>query len=214
MKKIILMYMVLSGALLTGCSTKTTITWQEEVPLNTGETLLIERSIVWAKTGSYGAPTGGMNPTSDKSLKFSYRGRNYEFTDNLLYGWIAISPSTGLPVIIGNPVYWNWNLDNRYACSVPHYVQMVPDATGKKWSWPTQIEPWLYGLPANILYTYPQFKETRKALYTSADRAARDPSFYFKPHPELARIDPNFSTKDCPSKEFLERNPTINLKKK
>jgi hypothetical protein len=197
--------------LIAGCSKK--ITWQEEVLLNTGETLVIERAMLWAKTGSYGAPTNKMNPTSDQSLKFTYKGRPYEFTDNLLYGWIAISPASGVPVIVGNPDYWHWDLDHRYACAVPHYVQMVPDSTGKKWSWPIRIEPWLYSLPANVLYHYPQFEETKKALYTKEDREARDRSF-FKEHPEKAQIDPNYSSKDCPSAESLRIPPKPEWTKK
>jgi len=34
---------------------------------------------------------------------------------------------------------------------MPYYVQLVPDITGQRWSWPDQIEPWTYGLSANLL---------------------------------------------------------------
>jgi hypothetical protein len=208
MKNFIWACVVVFGLLLAGCTRPVKITWQEEVLLNTGETLLIERSIVWAQTGSYGAPTTAMNPTSDQTLKFSYKGTQYEFTENLLYGWIAISPATGRPVIVGDPVFWQWAFKNDYACTSPSYVQMVPDATGKKWSWPSRIEPWLYLLPANVLFMYPQYKEDRKQLYTRADREIRDKVFTLE-NPQTLMIDPTYVTKDCPTTDYLKRNPKM-----
>jgi hypothetical protein len=68
---------------------------------------------------------------------------------------LAISPSRHLAISPGqSPVLvapasnkgWDWNHD--YSCASPHY-QFVPDETGTKWTWLTEIQPWLFGMPHN-----------------------------------------------------------------
>ena len=54
-KKPLLMALVALAALqLSGCSR--TVEWEEEVPLNTGETIWVHRSMPWVYKGGFGNP--------------------------------------------------------------------------------------------------------------------------------------------------------------
>jgi len=83
---------------------------------------------------------------------FNWRGKPYRFDLDAGIVLIAISPQ-GYPVLVGEGDYWN--LIGKYPCTIPLYVQFVPDATGRNWTWPPQIEPWLYNLETYLLFAIP-----------------------------------------------------------
>jgi hypothetical protein len=200
MKKIILMCMVLSLSLLASCSESARWRkWQEEVPLNTGENIVVSRSQKWTMRSSYGAPSLKLRPSSENTLEFDYKGVKYAFSGNLQVGFIAISPILNRPVIIGHPGSFGWDSRNSYFCVVPHYVQLVPDATGKKWTWPERIEPWLYGLPKNIMGAAPGNSEPDGKTYSASERDLRD-RHYLQNAPYAAKIDPTYKQNGCISR--------------
>lgn len=181
-----------AGALalvLTACTR--TVTWEEEVPLNTGETIWIERSMPWEIRGSQGNPYDlGMRPTRDQTIRFKYRSRQYVYTGRADVRWIAVSPITKEPVLVAPASSYGWDVQNHFTCTVPHYVQLVPDATGQRWSWPEHVEPWLFDLPANVMAVIPALKEQRQRRYTHADIARRDgPSLLRNPSSSHLRRD-------------------------
>ena len=180
---------------LSACSR--TVTWEEEVPLNTGETIWIERSMPWEVRGSQGNPYDlGMRPTRLQTIRFKYRSKEYVYVGRAGITWIAVSPSTKEPVLVAPASSFGWDSEHSYLCTVPHYVQLVPDATGKQWTWPEHVEPWLFGLPANVMAVIPALKEHRQRRYTRADIALRDgPSLAL--NPPAARIQPDYRESGC-----------------
>lgn len=191
-KSLVGLWMVLS---LTACSR--TLTWEEEVPLNTGETLVLKRAMEWRLQGGAGNPFNfGMRPDVDKQvLEFRYRDKDYVYSGGAAVGWIAISKE-GLPVLVATPADWGWAVQNHYYCIVPFYVQFVPDATGRRWTWVRPIEPWLYGLPYNVLASFPKLDENVKQRYVVADRVQRDTMFRLQ-QPERTMITPDYKSRSC-----------------
>ncbi|HWI80422.1 hypothetical protein [Ramlibacter sp.] len=179
----------------SGCTR--TITWEEEVPLNTGETIWIERSMPWAPLGSQGNPFDiGMRPTREQTIRFEYQHKNYRYTGRADVAVIAISPLTRIPVLVAPASSYAWDQQNSFTCAIPHYVQLIPDASGSTWTWPQKIEPWLYNISANVMASLPRLNEDRKQRYTRADRASRDVihNADFAPR---ARIDPSYKEGSC-----------------
>jgi hypothetical protein len=187
-------------ALLAACSK--TVTWEEEVPLNTGETIWVQRSMPWVYKGGMGNPFDmAMRATGEQTIRFKYRDKEYIFTGVSQVLWIAIAPS-GQPSLVADPVFsgWNYQYETAYYCVIPYYVQFVPDITGKKWTWPEKIEPWLYGLQANLMVVVPQLSEKRKGRYTKQDRDERD-ARYRREAPNKYHINPSHDGNgDCPKK--------------
>lgn len=198
-KKLVQILLILTGAMqLVACSK--TVEWEEEVPLNTGETIWIQRSKTWVYKGGFGNPFDmAMRPTGEQTIRFLYRGTDYRFSGRVMVGWIAISPDKK-PVLVGIPGAFGWHSENAYYCVTPYYVQFVPDKAGTKWTWPEKIEPWLYNLSANVMASTPQLKEERQAQYTPKDRDTRDSTYrlegFFR-----RQIDPLYDARgDCGKK--------------
>lgn len=169
---------VLAGVLLVGCSR--TVTWEEEVPLNTGETIWVKRSMPWVYKGGFGNPFEmSMLPTGEQTIHFKYLEKDYTYTGNAHIVWIAISPA-GQPVLVAPAADHGWATANSYNCVIPYYVQLIPDITGKNWVWPEKIEPWLYNLPANVMASIPRLDEKRKERYSTKDRDQRDSTYYLQ----------------------------------
>jgi hypothetical protein len=160
---------------ITACSK--TVQWEEEVPLNTGETIWVKRSMPWVFKGGYGNPFDmSMSPTGEQTIRFKYAGTEYSFTGRAHVLWIAISPARQ-PVLVAPAADYGWASENSYTCVIPYYVQLVPDTTGKRWTWPKKIEPWLYELPANVMASIPQLSEKGQERYTTQDRNQRDATY-------------------------------------
>lgn len=191
---------VLAGVLLVGCSR--TVTWEEEVPLNTGETIWVKRSMPWVYKGSFGNPFDmSMLPTGEQTIQFKYGGGEYSFTGRVHVGWIAIAPDQK-PIIVAIPGSYGWNYlyESTYYCVTPYYVQFVADKSGKNWTWPEKIEPWLYNLPANVMASIPRLDEGRKERYLAKDRDRRDSTYHLQ-SPHGRQIDPLYDANgDCPKK--------------
>lgn len=181
---------------LTGCSR--TVTWEEEVPLNTGETIWIERSMPWAMQGGFGNPFDmAMRPTREQVIRFRYGGKEYSYAGRANVLWIAIAPNKQ-PVLVAPAADFGWYSQNNYYCVVPYYVQLEPDGSGRRWTWPEQIEPWLYDLPANVMATIPSTDE-KPQRYTAAHKADRDIT-YRTQFPSGARINQLYKAGSCIAK--------------
>jgi len=191
------------AVVLSACSR--TVTWEEEVPLNTGETIWIERTMPWAMRGGLGNPFDiALRPTREQTIRFKYRGKEYRYTGRAHVHWIAIAPSQ-VPSLVAPAGDFGWYSRHYYYCVVPYYVQLIPDTTGQHWTWPEKIEPWLYNLPANVMTSLPVPGEGGKR-YTRADRDQRDLAYRIKV-PEGARIDPLYKVDGCliRMEDFLKR---------
>lgn len=179
---------VVAASLLTGCSK--TVQWEEEVPLNTGETIWVKRTVEYKLQGAGGNPFDmDYRPDYMETLSFQWDGKSYVYEGNADLILLAISPEK-LPVLVAPAANKGWDGNNNYYCATPHYVQFSPDASGRKWSWPPEIEPWLYGLSNNLMGNLKKPEEMQKR-YTVQQRADADAVALLQ-SPARAKIDSKF----------------------
>ncbi|MBK6591945.1 MAG: hypothetical protein IPG23_03955 [Burkholderiales bacterium] len=166
---------------LTGCAKN--VKWEEEVLLNTGETIVVSKEVRYTIKGQPGNPLDlGYLPDFEETTSFKYGGRAYTYKGKAAIIVLAISPQK-LPVLLALTGR-GWATRNRYSrCAKPNYVQLVPDETGQKWTWPEKIELWTYNLPANLLLDRDPPSEAKRR-YTMADKASQR----FMQDPELLNI--------------------------
>lgn len=187
---------VIAVTQLSACAK--TVQWEEEVPLNTGEVIWVKRTVEYTVQGGAGNPLDlAYRPTPGGSVtEFTWRGKPYRFDVDTSVVLIAVSPQ-GHPVLVGEGDYWN--LVGKYPCTVPLYVQFVPDATGRNWTWPSHIEPWLYNLETNRLFAIPT-PDHPKQRYTVEERKAANASGIERSR-SRQRIDPAYTGDLCKPKE-------------
>lgn len=182
------------GTLLFATACSKTVTWEEEVPLNTGESIWVRRSVPWELQSGTGNPFDwGLRPRlSRQSILFEYRRVHYSYSGGADVRWILISP-TGAPVLLAESAALGWDMQNNYYCVVPQYVQIVPDPrNGSRWTWPKAIDAWTFNMPANLMANVPKPSEA-KPRYSTRDREMRDDSLRFQ-WPAAVRIDPLHKT--------------------
>ena len=180
--------------LLGACSK--TVTWEEEVPLNTGEVIWVKRSINYKLKGASGNPLDiAYQPDWIEMLEFNWQGKTYSYTGDAGIMLLAISPITKFPVLVARADLKGWDRKNGYKCTNPFYVQFSPDKSGSTWIWPTTIESWLYESPYNLMHYRPSFSEG-KSKYKLRDRLERDRIVTFQ-SPSLIRIDSQDAFDEC-----------------
>lgn len=134
---------------LAACSKS--VAWEEEVPLNTGQTLIVQRKATYSLKGEAGNPLDvAYRPDRSETIEFDWEGRHYRYEGDAIPFVLAISPQR-VPVLVAPAANNSWWAVHGYACTVPFYVQLTPQADGRTWRWPAHIEPWLYGLPKNLM---------------------------------------------------------------
>lgn len=174
------------------------VEWQEEVLLNTGETIWV------TKASSYRIQESGGNPLDLRYLpayrektSFTWHGKQYVYDGEADLMLIAIS-AAGYPVLVAPAANKTWDWKNNYRCTTPHYVQLIPDAEGTRWTWPPHIEPWLYGLPRNLMAKRGKMEELR-ARYTRDQKQQGDVSSLTQNVP-AQKIDPGYTESGCDSR--------------
>lgn len=179
---------------LTACSK--TVQWEEEVLLNTGETIWVKREVDYSLKGGTGNPLDVAYRPGRVTTKFAWNRKPYVFDQHGGAFVLAISPS-GVPALAALADAGSWDTAHHYKCTLPFYVQFTPDSSGKKWFWPERIEPWLIGLPANLLQSLKPPGEMRDR-YSIADKREQsyltDPQLYF-----MHRIDSAYTSDICKS---------------
>ena len=195
LKKSLQILLAMGAALqLTACSK--TVQWEEEVLLNTGETIWISKEVRYTIKGQPGNPLDlGYLPDFVESTSFKYGGRDYTYVGEAKVMVLAISPQK-LPVLLAHPISNDWYRHNSYPrCATPYYVQLVPDIKGQQWTWPDKIEIWTYNLPANLMLDR-DHPSAVKRRYTMEDKAKqpymRDPRTSY-----IQKIDPLETNEDC-----------------
>lgn len=187
--------LLLTAALqLTACSK--TVQWEEEVPLNTGETIWVKRGTSYSYKGAGGNPFDiGLRPDRMQSLEFQWKGARYTWEGDASLMLLAIDPKER-PVLVANAAWQaEWGTRNNYKCVKPYYVQFVLDKSGK-WTWPAQIEPWLYGVHANLLVAVRYAPQDMPERISSAQRAEFDAGLWLR-QPEARHIDSNYIPDFC-----------------
>jgi len=170
---------------------------QQEVLLNTGETIIVHWTVDYSLQGDAGNPLDiSLKPRLTKTLDFNYAGKHYRYhghAGNIFL--LAISPE-GQPTLVLHPEGFHWDSENRYKCTTPYYAQLNPDDSGENWSFPPNIEPWLYELRGNLsrrIFWLPPSSGPRSALQTikeeySSERMDRR---------WLESVDPTYKKRSC-----------------
>jgi len=182
---------------LAGCSK--TVQWEEEVPLNTGETIWVKRTVRYTMQGGAGNPLDmAYRPERNQTIEFSWDGKDYRYEGGARISLLAISPQKR-PVLVARAADSSWEAVYHYACTIPFYVQFIPDDTGRVWSWPPNIENWLYNLPTNLLLErHPP--EQMKKRYAAIDVQQENyPGSVNTPSQQ--KIDPTYTGDLCRQKE-------------
>lgn len=174
-RQILRTLLVVAGALaLTACSK--TVQWEEEVPLNTGETIWVTREVTYKLKGGGDNPLDlAYRPDWTEKILFIWSGKTYSFKGSALIDVLAISPITRQPVLVAYAGNKQWHWQNNYSCTVPFYVQFNPLESGQGWTWPPHIETWLYGLPYNLMRYRPKWDSSQlKEKYSLAEISQMD----------------------------------------
>ena len=198
LKKLLqILLVVIAATQLAGCSK--TVQWEEEVPLNTGEVIWVKRTVTYSAQGGAGNPLDmSYRPEKDQAIEFTWNKRSYHYKGEAWVTVLAISP-TGQPVLVAPAENNSWNWRYKYLCTVPFYVELVPDETGKNWTWPLSIESWLYDLPTNLLQDIGDPNKMR-ARFTREAKMTQpfltDPQSRY-----IQKVDPAFIGDLCKKKE-------------
>jgi hypothetical protein len=194
MKKPLQVMLALAALQLTACSK--TVQWEEEVPLNTGETIWVTREVTYKLQGAGGNPLDmAYRPDWTEKITFEWKGKKYSYVGDADLMLLAISPHTQRPVLVAQAANRQWHWQHRYRCTTPFYVQFVPSPDGRSWSWPPSIEPWLFNMPHNLMAHRVGVKEI-KTRYTTNDRVALDRTMSIQ-DPSSSRIDPTYKFDQC-----------------
>jgi hypothetical protein len=176
---------------ITACSKS--VQWEEEVPLNTGETIWVKREAKFVLKG--GGPLAldiAYQSNGDEKIDFDWKGKKYSYAGVEGIMLLAISPETQQPVLVARGDLKNWKGEHTYRCTTPFYVQFIPSEDGRQWSWPSKIEPWLYNLEYNLMY------HRVEAMYSKYSTQARLENDHVVRHqsPSLVRVEPTFTFTD------------------
>lgn len=178
--------------LLAGCSK--VVTWDEDVVLNTGETITVHGETVYERGGAPGNPLKiRWNAQSAAKRWFDWKGQTYLFQNHASPLLIAIAPD-GRPVIVAVASIGGWDERNRFKCTTPYYVQFAPDASGSNWSWPAELPTWLYGMDANLLLEEPE-PSSKQRRFSPAQVLEANASVGASPY--LKRVEPQYSPDSC-----------------
>jgi len=182
---------------LTACSK--TVHWEEEVPLNTGETIWVKRTVVYTKKGGAGNPLDmAYRRDHDEAIEFTWNGKNYYYKGEAGIMVLAVSPKKQ-PILVAKAADNSWDATYYYGCTYPFYVQLVPDETGRAWTWPPHIESWLYNLPANLFRSFGQ-PDGMLSKYTAQQKSLQ-PYLSDPLSVSMHKIDPAYTGDRCKPKE-------------
>lgn len=133
---------------ITACSK--IVEWEEEVPLNTGDTIWVKRTATYTRSSAYANPLKPSWRIESETLVFEWAGKKFYWRGDAKLMVLAIDPQRR-PALVAN-ADWNYRWGDRhgYKCTKPYYVQFVPGQPDE-WGWPPAIEPWLYGMEANLI---------------------------------------------------------------
>ena len=191
--RLALLVLVLLTVLCTGCAK--TVKWEEEVLLNTGETIWVSKKVRYSIKGQPGNPLDlGYLPDQAEVLSFHYRGKSYLYEGNARIQLLAISPDY-TPTLVLRPSSNEWYYENSYKCVTPYYAQLIPDSSGQMWTWPDRIEPWIYNLPTNLLLERysPSVTKHRYGIREKENQLVfRDPQLL-----SIQKIDPLYVADHC-----------------
>lgn len=179
--------------LLGACSK--TVTWEEEVPLNTGEVIWVKRSVEYSVQGDAGNPMDlAWRPKKEQKLEFEWKSRKHKYEGAACLQVLAIHSNR--PVLIGDAWCQSLQWTHKYdPCEA--YVQLNYDQSGQ-WIWPPKPEEWVFGLKTNLVidFTNPNRLEERISTNMRDSYKTKDPRA--KSQIEVVRLAPeSFENPNC-----------------
>lgn len=170
-----------------------TVNWEEEITLNTGETLIVKRQgeYRYVVFNAGHGETLYHRPKENPKLAFSHKGKSYSFSGEAELILIAVGPN-GVPTLVADAR--EWRRHTKYPCVTPDYVQFKPNADGKTWVWPNQIEPWLYNLPSNLILGLVDLKDDERRLKPDEYKKENKAGLV---SPRYSRVDPSIKPENC-----------------
>ena len=103
LKKLLQIFLIVVVALQL-CACSRTVEWEEEVPLNTGETILVKRSGSYEFGSESGNPLKfGYNPNWRSTIEFTYKGKRFTHTDDVKLILLVIGPDK-VPNLVASEV--------------------------------------------------------------------------------------------------------------
>ena len=92
--KVLLKILLTAGAALQLTACSKTVQWEEEVPLNTGETIWVKRYVTYKFETTQDNPFAFQYwPMGDQAISFKLKGRDYRFVGANSLILLAVSPS-------------------------------------------------------------------------------------------------------------------------
>lgn len=153
-----------------------TVEWEEEVPLNIGQTIWVKRMVKYTPQGDSGNPLKiAYGPQEITHLEFEWGNRKYRYRGDACLRVLAIN-SLDRPVLIAGAGCHGWASIHRYN-SCNGYVQLNPSDNGSNWTWPPNIEEWVYDLRTNLVsdFSYPDRLKKRLSKDTRESLLGADP---------------------------------------
>lgn len=178
---------------LTACSKS--VEWEEEVPLNTGDTIWVKRSATYSLQGGAGNPLDlAYRPERNEVIEFIWKGKRYRYEGDARVMLLAIAPDQ-TPSLVARAADNGWNFVHHYECTLPFYVQLVPKPDGLTWTWSPSMEKWLYNLRTNLLLNRRPPQQMNKQ-YTTEQRSDEDSPAASRT-PSIKKIDPDYVGDIC-----------------
>ena len=163
-------------SLLSACSR--TVTWEEEVPLNTGEVIWVERSVEYSIQGDAGNPMDlAWRPRKEQALAFDWKGKRYQYKGDACLQVLTVHDD--VPVLIADSQCYGWNWTHNYDKCLSH-VQ-INAISSNEWVWVPVPQEWIYGLKTNLVTDFSDRDRLLKKIDTKLRESyqTKDPRLKF-----------------------------------
>lgn len=190
---LVLSFAVALPTLLSGCGK--TVIWDEEVLLNTGELIWVQRQVRYSLKGDAGNPADiSYRPDWIERLSFSYRNTEYEYEGDAGLLLLAISPDRK-PVLVAPAADKGWDSRRGFPCVKPYYAQFNSPLSDSVWILQPTVDRWAFNLPANISPAPSSLSAVEQRLTMQEKRKSR---YMSDPRMQYAqRIDPEYESDTC-----------------
>jgi hypothetical protein len=196
MKPRLLLAALLAALLLAACAREKVFRWEEEVVLSTGETLLLERSTRYRRSGEPYNPlrTGWAPEDSEIVVRAGAPdlvGAGYAVRDWIEPVVIDRDPHTRELVMVGTA--WNCDWVRKYAGKARGlYVafRLRPGVEAEA----VPVPDWAWGRTRNLYLTYFEIEPPKRVTPAEAERHNKNDA---QGHRRFFRIDSDHKASDC-----------------
>ena len=152
---------VVAATQLSACSK--TVQWEEEVPLNTGETIWVKRTDSYVIGGEPGNPLKMTWGIEKRAYEFSWQGQHYSYLTKSIGAILLSELIDGKDMVI---------VDATSNCAKPGYGEFR--WRNGRWQLQPNISPELIGQPRNLMHHYSSEEGEIPARVTKETRNKED----------------------------------------